>query len=50
LKYYPALGPSFPHWPADGAWPDYFFFGDPHENYYEGEVLYDDVQLETWET
>jgi hypothetical protein len=35
-------------WPADGVWPDWFVFGDPHENYYEGEVYYDDVVLETW--
>lgn len=33
-------------WPANGAWPDYFMFGDPHTNYYEGEVYYDDVRLE----
>ena len=33
-------------WPANGAWPDYFMFGDPHTNYYEGEVYFDDVRLE----
>lgn len=30
------------------AWPDYFFFGDPHINYYEGHVYYDDIKLEVW--
>ena len=30
------------------SWPDYFFFGDPHINYYEGEVYYDDIKLEVW--
>ena len=28
--------------------PDYFMFGDPHNNYYRGEVYYDDVRLEVW--
>jgi hypothetical protein len=37
-----------PLWPAGGTWPDWFMFGDPHVNYYEGEVFYDDVALETW--
>ncbi len=36
-------------WPAGGAWPDWFVFGDPHVNYYEGHVLYDDVVLEEWQ-
>ena len=26
-------------------WPDYFYFGDPHINYYEGEVYYDDIKV-----
>jgi hypothetical protein len=43
-----SLGPQYPYWPADGAWPDWFMFGDPHENFYMGSVLYDDVQLEVW--
>lgn len=38
--------PGFPQWPAGGVWPDWFVFGDPHENFYEGQVLYDDVRLE----
>ncbi len=45
---YPELGPAFPPWPAGGTWPDWFMFGDPHVNYYRGEVLYDDVTLEVW--
>jgi hypothetical protein len=28
------------------GFPDWFMFGDPHTNYYEGEVFYDDVRLE----
>lgn len=46
--YLPSLGPAYPNWPSHGAWPDWFMFGDPHTNYYEGEVLYDDVRLEVW--
>jgi hypothetical protein len=33
---------------ASTTWPDYFMFGDPHTNYYMGEVYYDDVHLEVW--
>jgi hypothetical protein len=44
--HYPALDSSYPHWPADVGWPDYFMFGDPHVNYYEGFVYYDDLRLE----
>ncbi|MGE5784731.1 MAG: hypothetical protein ACM3ZE_09070 [Myxococcales bacterium] len=47
-SYYPQLGPDYPHWPANTSYPDYFMFGDPHENYYEGFVHYDDVTLEVW--
>jgi hypothetical protein len=43
-----SVGPEHPRWPAGGVWPDFFMFGDPHSNYYEGEVLYDDVRLEVW--
>lgn len=43
-----SIAPGHPRWPAGGAWPDWFMFGDPHVNYYEGHVLYDDVVLETW--
>ena len=28
--------------------PDFFMFGDPHNNFYRGEVYYDDVRLEVW--
>ncbi len=37
-----------PIWPAGVAYPDYFMLGDPHSNYYEGEVYYDDLKLEVW--
>lgn len=37
-----------PQWPKGAAFPDWFMFGDPHNNYYEGLVYYDDVKLETW--
>ena len=40
--------PGDPRWPAGASWPDWFMFGDPHVNYYEGHVLYDDVVLEEW--
>ncbi len=29
--------------------PDFFLFGDPHNNYYRGSVYYDDIKLETWQ-
>jgi hypothetical protein len=45
---WPSLGAAFPRWPAGQTWPDWFMFGDPHDNYYRGQVLYDDVQLEVW--
>ena len=38
-------GPSTLHWPPGSAYPDYFFFGDPHINYYEGTAEFDDVKL-----
>jgi hypothetical protein len=44
----PTLGPEHPRWPAGGVWPDWFMFGDPHVNYYQGQVLFDDVTLELW--
>ncbi len=43
-----SIAPGNPRWEAGGVWPEWFEFGDPHENYYEGEVYYDDVVLETW--
>ncbi|MFZ5893604.1 MAG: hypothetical protein ACOY0T_21255 [Myxococcota bacterium] len=48
LTYYAALGANYPHWPSGVAYPDYFMFGDPHVNFYEGTVYYDDVKLEIW--
>jgi hypothetical protein len=45
---WPSLGAAYPRWPAGQTWPDWFMFGDPHDNYYRGQVLYDDVQLEVW--
>jgi hypothetical protein len=41
--------PAFARWPAGKSWPDWFMFGDPHVNYYAGEVYYDDVTLEVWQ-
>jgi hypothetical protein len=46
--HYPSLPDEPPLWPAATSWPDYFMFGDPHDNYYEGAVYYDDVRLEVW--
>jgi hypothetical protein len=34
---------------ADAGIPDFFMFGDPHNNYYRGSVYYDDIKLETWQ-
>jgi hypothetical protein len=45
---WPSLGAAFPRWPSGQTWPDWFMFGDPHNNYYRGQVLYDDVQLEVY--
>lgn len=45
-RTYPSVGTEY--WPVGGTWPDWFIFGDPHENFYEGSVLYDDVKLEVW--
>ena len=44
--YFEALGPEHPRWPEGGAWPDYFMIGQPHNNFYEGTVYYDDIRLE----
>lgn len=48
-SFYAEVGASFPNWPSGVAYPDYFMFGEPHENFYEGTVYYDDVKLEVWE-
>jgi hypothetical protein len=29
--------------------PDFFVFGDPHNNYYRGSVYYDDIKMEGWQ-
>jgi hypothetical protein len=34
---------------TDAGIPDFFMFGDPHNNYYRGSVYYDDIKLETWQ-
>jgi hypothetical protein len=34
---------------TDPGIPDFFMFGDPHNNYYRGSVFYDDIKLETWQ-
>jgi hypothetical protein len=47
--YYSEIGSEYPRWPSGVGYPDYFMFGEPHENYYEGTVYYDDVRLEVWE-
>jgi len=38
-------GESFQTWPLNSSYPDYFFFGDPHINYYEGTAVFDNVKL-----
>ncbi len=40
-------GKSYDTWPANSKYPDYFFFGDPHINFYEGTANYDDVKFWT---
>lgn len=40
----PAL-PAIDGWPAEVGYPDHFFFGDPHINFYEGSADFDDVSL-----
>ncbi len=34
---------------AGAGIPDFFMFGDPHNNYYRGSVYYDDIKLEGWQ-
>ena len=47
--HYPSLPTESALWPAGSAWPDYFMFGDPHNNFYEGKVYYDDIRMEVWQ-
>ncbi|MEM9494189.1 MAG: hypothetical protein AAGC55_33900, partial [Myxococcota bacterium] len=42
----PESGSTAPAWPLTPGYPDYFMFGDPHVNYYEGAVYYDDIVLQ----
>ncbi len=49
LRHWPSLDAAFPHWPSGTGWDDWFMFGDPHSNFYEGHVHYDDLTLEVWE-
>jgi hypothetical protein len=49
LDHYPSIGAGFSHWPPGIGYPDYLMIGDPHSNYYEGQVLYDDLKLEVWQ-
>jgi hypothetical protein len=44
----PESGSPVPQWPVAGGWHDWFLFGDPHVNYYEGTAYYDDLRLEVW--
>ena len=37
---------EFTTWPKESAYPEYFMLGEPHINYYEGNVLVDDITLE----
>ncbi|MGB1262280.1 MAG: hypothetical protein ACPG52_05155 [Cognaticolwellia sp.] len=39
-------GKAFTAWPEGSAYPEYFMLGEPHINYYEGNVLVDDITLE----
>ncbi|AUX39007.1 hypothetical protein SOCE26_003890 [Sorangium cellulosum] len=39
------FGETFETWPEGSAYPDHFFFGDPHINYYEGTAEFDDLKL-----
>ncbi len=38
-------GQSMETWPAGSSYPDYFFFGDPHIQFYEGTAEFDNVRL-----
>ena len=38
-------GKTMETWPAGSSYPDYFFFGDPHIQYYEGTAEFDNVKL-----
>lgn len=40
-------GKRYDTWPANSKYPDFFFFGDPHINFYEGTAKYDDLKYWT---
>jgi hypothetical protein len=46
---FPETGGVGQQWPAGTLYPDYFMFGVPHENYYEGFAYYGNVKLEVWQ-
>ena len=48
LQNYVGLIPISAVYRAESGVPDFFMFGDPHNNYYRGQVFYDDVKLEQW--
>ena len=39
------LGKAHHTWPSGSAYPEHFFFGDPHINFYEGSAEFDDLKL-----
>jgi hypothetical protein len=44
--FFAELGDQFPFWPQSSGFDDFFMIGDPHINYYEGHVYFDDIQLQ----
>ncbi len=38
-------GHAFDTWPEDSYYPDYFFCGDSHINFYEGSAEFDNIKL-----
>ena len=36
---------AYDTWPENSYYPDFFFCGDPHINFYEGSAEYDDIRL-----
>ncbi|MFC1586311.1 hypothetical protein ACFL5V_12255 [Fibrobacterota bacterium] len=38
-------GEDYSTWPEGSAYPDFFIFGDPHINYYEGMAEFDDLKF-----
>jgi len=48
LQTYVGLIPVSAVYRAESGVPDFFMFGDPHNNYYRGQVFYDDLKLEEW--